>query len=77
MMQDDLYSLLIASDMMQPDPPYIEIEAPLLDALPLFAEGEISTLPVVESRDNKKLVGVLTHQSLMIHYHQEIQRRAV
>lgn len=75
-MQDDLYSLLIADDMMQPDPPFIEMDAPLLEALGLFAEGDVSTLPVVDNARNMKLVGVLTHQSLMIQYHQEIQRRA-
>ncbi len=74
-MQDDLYSLLIADDMMQPDPPYIEMDAPLLEALGLFAEGDVSTLPVVDTEENMKLVGVLTHQSLTIQYHQEIQRR--
>jgi len=77
MMQEDLYSLLIAADMMKPDPPFIEVGDCLLDALALFAEGEISTLPVVESQENMKLIGVLTHQSLMVHYHQEIQRRAL
>jgi CIC family chloride channel protein len=75
-MQDDLYSLLIADDMMQPDPPYIEMDAPILEALGLFAEGDVSTLPVVENDQTMKLVGVLTHQNLTIHYHQEIQRRA-
>jgi chloride channel protein, CIC family len=76
-MQDDLYSLLIADDMMQPDPAYIEMDAPILEALGLFAEGDVSTLPVVENDESMKLVGVLTHQSLMIQYHQEIQRRSV
>lgn len=75
-MQDDLYSLLIADDMMQPDPPHIAMDAPLIEALVLFAEGDVSTLPVVDSESNMKLVGVLTHQSLMIQYHQEIQRRS-
>ena len=45
MMQDDLYSLLIASDMMQPDPPYIEIEAPLLDALPCSRKAKYLRCP--------------------------------
>ena len=75
-MQDDLYSLLIASDMMQPNPPFIETDAPLVDALALFVEGDVSTLPVVENENTMKLVGVLTHRNLMIHYHREIQRKA-
>ena len=76
MMQDDLYSLLIASDMMLPHSAFIRTDAPLGDALALFAEGDVSTLPVVENEDSMKLVGVLTHQSLMVHYHQEIQRKS-
>lgn len=75
-MQDDLYSLLIASDTMQPNPPFIETEAPLVAALTLFAEGDVSTLPVVENERTMKLVGVLTHRNLMIHHHREIQRKA-
>jgi CBS domain-containing protein len=43
----------------------------------MFAEGEVSTLPVVDSEDSTRLVGVLTHHSLIIHYHQEIQKRSV
>jgi CIC family chloride channel protein len=70
----DLYNLLIAEDMMSSDPPYIEADAPLVEALALLAEGDVSTLPLVENSVNMKLVGVLTHQGLMVHYHREIQR---
>ena len=76
-MQDDLYTLLIASDMTQPDPPHVEADAPLSQALSIFAEGEVSTLPVVDNGENKKLVGVITHQGLMIHYHRAIQAGSV
>lgn len=74
---DDLYTLLIADDMMSVDPPFIEADAPLVEALSLLAEGDVSTLPVVEDRESMTLVGVLTLQALMVHYHREVQRESV
>ena len=38
---DDLYTLLIADDMMSVDPPFIEADAPLVEALSLLAEGDV------------------------------------
>ncbi len=71
--QDDLFTLFIAEDMMSSNPPHIEVDAPLSEALALLAEGDVSTLPVVENEESMKLVGVLTHQGLMVHYHREVQ----
>ena len=75
MMRDDLYSMLIAVDLMQDDPPVVKADASLLEALNVFTQSEIHHLPVVDNTPNDRLVGIITRSSLMEHYSQELRRK--
>ena len=75
MMRDDLYSMLIAADFMQDDPPVVKAEASLLEALNVFTQSEIHHLPVVNNTAHDRLVGIITRSNLMEHYNQELRRR--
>ncbi len=67
MMRDDLYSMLIAVDLMQHDPPVVRVDASLLEALNGFTQSEIHHLPVVDNIAQGRLVGIITRSSLMPH----------
>jgi len=75
MMDNDLYPLLIAADVIGPDPPTITADAPLSEALAVFASSDITNLPVLSDATSRKLAGVISQTRLMSHYHQELQRR--
>lgn len=75
MMDNDLYPLLIAADVIGPDPPAVEENASLSEALSVFASSDITNLPVISGGSDSKLVGVISQSRLMSHYHQELQRR--
>lgn len=75
MMDEDLYPLLIAADVIGPDPPAVTEYAPLSEAMALFASGDITNLPVISDVASRRLVGVVTQTRMMGHYHQELQRR--
>lgn len=72
--ENDLYTLLIAADVIGSDPPTIDQNAPLFEALAMFAESDIYNLPFVQSLTNPVLQGVITRSQLMRSYHQELVR---
>ena len=59
--EDSLYPLLIASEMTKPDPLFILAGSSFTEALSVFADGDASTLPVVDNSQDRKLIGVITH----------------
>ena len=75
MMEDDLYPLLIAADVINGHSTYVTADASLSRALAMFAENEVNNLPVVENAHSHRLIGVISRASLMRHYHEELQKR--
>ncbi len=75
MMADELYYLLVASDVMDTNHPTIGAGASLLEALHAFSEYGVQHLPVVEDTREGKLLGVLTRSRLMRRYEQELRKR--
>lgn len=71
----DLYSLLIAADIIGGSPPAVRADASLSEALAVFAAHEVYNLPVVDDIEHSQLLGVITRTRLMSRYHQELQRR--
>lgn len=69
-----MYPLLIASEMTKPDPLFILAGSSFTEALSVFADGDASTLPVVDNSQDRKLIGVITHQDVMMHYHHSINQ---
>lgn len=74
-MENDLYRLLIAANVIESELPTINQNAPLSEALAMFAESDIYNLPVVQSLTNPVLQGVFTRSQLVRSYHQELVRR--
>lgn len=76
MREHEIYSLIIAEDVIGGEPPSVQADATLSQALTVFSACEVDNLPVVDTQENRRLVGVITRSNLMAHYHQELQKRA-
>ena len=74
MMRDELYSVIIAIDIMRTDVPAIRADATLLEALNVFAQSDIHHLPVTDDSSHERLVGILTRSDLMEHYDRALRR---
>lgn len=75
MMREELYSVLIAVDIMRTDSPAIHADTSLLEALNVFSQSDIHHLPVTATSSSDRLVGILTRSDLMEHYDRELRRR--
>ncbi|MDZ7369582.1 MAG: chloride channel protein [candidate division KSB1 bacterium] len=60
--------IIIAKDVAEPRPPLIDAEDTLEAAMPVFAKG-YEEIPVIESRNPAKFVGVLHHKDVMALLH--------
>ena len=56
---------VIAGDLLRDDVPSVALQAPLAEALKIFAQHEGQTIPVVETETNR-LVGVLVKNDLLL-----------
>lgn len=72
MLNPNIYSLIIANDLLRYDDVTITPSDTLADALMKFSIGDVSELPVVDEADSRKIVGVLSRASLMHRYQQEL-----
>ncbi|NOZ19808.1 MAG: CBS domain-containing protein [Planctomycetes bacterium] len=70
-----LSSIIIASDLAREDVPLLFPEDTLRHALSKFQECGFSCLPVVDSRDPGRLVGLLDQRSVLRFYHEQTQQR--
>ena len=55
-----------AQDIMSKDPMCVTPDTPLVDAARMMKEENIGVVPVVESSENRRLVGVLTDRDIAI-----------
>jgi CIC family chloride channel protein len=68
MLENSMYPLLIASDVVGEVPETVHPESSLADALLRFSEVDADTLPVVRSEDSRRMAGVVTRTDLMRFY---------
>ena len=72
---DEMTNWLLAYDLMRPVPDVIEQDAPLIEAITRMREQNLSYIPVVESRDNPRLVGMLELSAVERYLSGEVIRR--
>ena len=59
--EEYLSGLVIALDLMEEKVPSITRDDNLDDVMRLFSKYELAELPVIESRENKKITGIIRH----------------
>jgi len=72
MLNPNIYSLIIANDLLGHDDITVTPSDTLADALMKFSIGDVSELPVVDEMNPHKIVGILSRISLMHRYQQEL-----
>ncbi|MCD6378297.1 MAG: CBS domain-containing protein, partial [Planctomycetes bacterium] len=72
---NEMTNWLLAYDLMRPVPDVIEQDAPLIEAITRMREQNLSYIPVVESRDNPRLVGMLELSAVERYLSGEVIRR--
>lgn len=72
MLNPNIYSLIIANDLLGHDEITVTPSDTLAEALMKFSIGDVSELPVVDEINPNKIVGVLSRISLMHRYQQEL-----
>jgi len=75
MLENDMYALLIAEDVLGDPPPQLFPRSSLADALVQFTMSDADTLPVFRSPSDGYLVGVITRSDLMRSYERELLLR--
>jgi len=72
--EDSMCDLLIAQDLMSPPVTVTPAES-LRSALKKFIEFNYGQIPVVDMRDEKKIIGVLNHEDVIVAYNREVMKR--
>ena len=75
MLQPGSLPLLVAGEIARAGLPLLASTDDLSRALELFAQADVDTLPVCVPERPKKVVGIITHQSLMSHYHEMLGQK--
>ncbi|MDP6775729.1 MAG: CBS domain-containing protein [Candidatus Latescibacteria bacterium] len=75
MLENEMYPLLIAEDVMGDPPPALFSYSSLADALLHFTTADADTLPVFASVSDRHLAGVITRSDLMRCYERELLLR--
>jgi CBS domain-containing protein len=77
LLQPEAIPLLLVGELMRRDLPTVTPEETLDVVLEKFAHCDVTSLPVVETVDNKrKVLGVLTRRQVMEYYHEAIDEAA-
>ena len=63
--EDQLNQIILAEDVASPVEKVIYKNQPLDEAFEVFSKGEVDYLPVVESKDSRKIVGVVEYHPLV------------
>jgi CIC family chloride channel protein len=66
--------LLVADDLRAPEVRVVAIDEDLASALRKFYVTPLEELPVVESEDSRKLVGILSRRDVIAAYHHQMYR---
>jgi len=75
MLENDMYALLIAEDVLGDPPPQLYPHSSLADALVQFTMSDADTLPVFRAPSDMHLMGVITRADLMRSYERELLLR--
>lgn len=75
MLENDMYALLIAEDVLGDSPPQLLSRSSLADALVQFTAYDADALPVFESSSDSRLLGMITRADLMRCYERELLLR--
>jgi CBS domain-containing protein len=67
---------VIAGDIMRPPPPCLTPGQPLLDALPIALASELRNVPVVNTRQENKLVGALARAQVLAAFSEAIAAKS-
>ncbi len=73
MLDQHLYSLIIANDLLGKNDVTVTPSETLADALVKFSVDDVHELPVVDETNPHNIVGIITRSSLMHRYQQELQ----
>ncbi len=71
-MNNELVDLLIAGDIMRPGPQVLENES-VSSAMQKTKEYDLENIPVVDSSDTEKIVGILTHFDIIQAYNRNLE----
>lgn len=72
LMESDLAPLILARDVLREDIPAVHPEDTLLHALNRFGIHDLDHLPVVDSADSGRLLGLLSRSDVMTRYNKEL-----
>ena len=75
MLENDMYALLIAEDVLGDPPPQLLPHSSLAEVLVQFTSHDADTLPVFRSPSDRHLMGVITRADLMRCYERELLLR--
>lgn len=70
----DLDFLVVARDVARLDPPMLAADQSLQDALQLMQSRLEEHIPVVDDRDNRRMIGVVHERDVMLAYNQALVR---
>jgi chloride channel protein, CIC family len=74
MADTSLHNLLVAKDIAIEGVITVSMDDSLNAALKLMADLDVRELPVVDKKDNKKVISVISRKDITRAYHQEIER---
>ena len=75
MLENDMYALLIAEDVLGDPPPQLLPRSSLAEVLVEFTKHDADALPVFRGASDDHLVGVITRADLMRCYERELMLR--
>ena len=75
LLEDTMHTLVIASEVSSDPPPPLTPRCSLADALVQFSIYDADNLPVLRSKTDNRLVGILTRTELMRRYERELLLR--
>lgn len=70
--KDDIWTLAIATDVMRTDYGFVTPEDDLNTALRRFTERNLDELPVLQSRDSRRLAGLLSRREIITAYNMRL-----
>jgi CIC family chloride channel protein len=73
--QEALRHVVVAGDLVLPDPPSVTENDTLDVVMQLFSHGEMDEIPVVDVQNPKKLIGTVHKRDVINAYNQEVLRR--
>lgn len=75
--QKELEHLVIAHDIATPDVTTLTPEDTLLKAFEVFHSKDVESIPVVDTRDQRKVVGIVSHRNLLNAYNKAVLRKTL